>query len=231
MYRVQPQQGAGRHHDPGAGLPGEAARCMRGSRAPTEAGTKMRPASRAGKAMRSKRGAPEWLPTTMSASASVGDSSIRRVGPESPAMLARPLTGSRQLAAISRNPLTLDIEVFAPKGNPIAPRPAIATVLLMPPSSLRYVDRCSERASADDFNHIETGSAVRSANAGDIDRSSVMGGASNGTRTRDIQDHNLALYQLSYARHPGGACRPVRGARQDLGSIFRFCDGELAAPP
>lgn len=26
-------------------------------------------------------------------------------------------------------------------------------------------------------------------------------GASNGTRTRDIQDHNLALYQLSYARH------------------------------
>ena len=29
------------------------------------------------------------------------------------------------------------------------------------------------------------------------------GGASNGTRTRDIQDHNLALYQLSYARHPG----------------------------
>jgi hypothetical protein len=31
------------------------------------------------------------------------------------------------------------------------------------------------------------------------------GGASNGTRTRDIQDHNLALYQLSYARHPGAA--------------------------
>ena len=29
-------------------------------------------------------------------------------------------------------------------------------------------------------------------------------GASNGTRTRDIQDHNLALYQLSYARHPAG---------------------------
>ncbi len=26
-------------------------------------------------------------------------------------------------------------------------------------------------------------------------------GASNGTRTRGIQDHNLALYQLSYARH------------------------------
>ena len=26
-------------------------------------------------------------------------------------------------------------------------------------------------------------------------------GASDGTRTRDIQDHNLALYQLSYTRH------------------------------
>jgi hypothetical protein len=34
-------------------------------------------------------------------------------------------------------------------------------------------------------------------------------GASNGTRTRDIQDHNLALYQLSYARHPGGGFRPI----------------------
>lgn len=37
------------------------------------------------------------------------------------------------------------------------------------------------------------------------------GGATNGTRTRDIQDHNLALYRLSYGRHtppdrmgPGG---------------------------
>ena len=32
------------------------------------------------------------------------------------------------------------------------------------------------------------------------------GGATNGIRTRDIQDHNLALYQLSYGRHtdPGG---------------------------
>ena len=26
-------------------------------------------------------------------------------------------------------------------------------------------------------------------------------GVSDGTRTRDIQDHNLALYQLSYAHH------------------------------
>ena len=29
-------------------------------------------------------------------------------------------------------------------------------------------------------------------------------GATNGTRTRDIQDHNLALYQLSYGRHQRG---------------------------
>ncbi len=29
-------------------------------------------------------------------------------------------------------------------------------------------------------------------------------GATYGTRTRDIQDHNLALYQLSYARHTEG---------------------------
>jgi hypothetical protein len=26
-------------------------------------------------------------------------------------------------------------------------------------------------------------------------------GANDGARTRDIQDHNLALYQLSYVRH------------------------------
>lgn len=33
-------------------------------------------------------------------------------------------------------------------------------------------------------------------------------GATNGTRTRDIQDHNLALYQLSYGRHKRGSDRP-----------------------
>jgi hypothetical protein len=27
-------------------------------------------------------------------------------------------------------------------------------------------------------------------------------GANDGARTHDIQDHNLALYQLSYVRHP-----------------------------
>ncbi len=35
-------------------------------------------------------------------------------------------------------------------------------------------------------------------------RQDARNGANNGTRTRDIQDHNLALYQLSYVRHPGG---------------------------
>jgi hypothetical protein len=29
-------------------------------------------------------------------------------------------------------------------------------------------------------------------------------GANDGSRTRDIQDHNLALYQLSYVRHRRG---------------------------
>jgi hypothetical protein len=35
------------------------------------------------------------------------------------------------------------------------------------------------------------------------------GGASDRIRTGDIQDHNLALYQLSYARHDStaGKCR------------------------
>ena len=41
---------------------------------------------------------------------------------------------------------------------------------------------------------------------------SVVNGASNGTRTRDIQDHNLALYQLSYARHPVACLRPFTGS-------------------
>jgi hypothetical protein len=29
----------------------------------------------------------------------------------------------------------------------------------------------------------------------------IFPGANDGARTRDIQDHNLALYQLSYVRH------------------------------
>ena len=31
-----------------------------------------------------------------------------------------------------------------------------------------------------------------------------MGGAGSGVRTHDIQNHNLALYQLSYARRVFG---------------------------
>ncbi len=36
-------------------------------------------------------------------------------------------------------------------------------------------------------------------------------GASDGTRTRDIQDHNLALYQLSYTRHTARRLPPCPG--------------------
>jgi hypothetical protein len=42
-------------------------------------------------------------------------------------------------------------------------------------------------------------------------------GASDGTRTRDIQDHNLALYQLSYARHRGRFGRTFRLYGQEFG--------------
>jgi hypothetical protein len=33
----------------------------------------------------------------------------------------------------------------------------------------------------------------------------------DGTRTRDVQDHNLALYQLSYGHHGGAFCSAVPG--------------------
>jgi hypothetical protein len=33
------------------------------------------------------------------------------------------------------------------------------------------------------------------------DRASFLVGVSDGTRTRDIQDHNLTLYQLNYTHH------------------------------
>ena len=32
----------------------------------------------------------------------------------------------------------------------------------------------------------------------------MSGGVTEGTRTPDIQDHNLALYQLSYGHHAVG---------------------------
>lgn len=34
-----------------------------------------------------------------------------------------------------------------------------------------------------------------------IHHSAFDSGVTNGTRTRDVQDHNLALYQLSYGHH------------------------------
>ena len=42
-------------------------------------------------------------------------------------------------------------------------------------------------------------------------------GASDGTRTHGIQDHNLALYQLSYARHRKGWVCGVSGWRRQHG--------------
>ena len=46
---------------------------------------------------------------------------------------------------------------------------------------------------------------------------------SDGIRTRDIQDHNLALYQLSYAHHRRLAVRPghskTRAARGDIARL------------
>ena len=115
-------------------LPASSKRCMRGNRAPTEAGMKMRPASKAGTAIRSKIEAGAHS-TTMSASASACRST-RRGEDRKPARLARALTSSRQDTAINRNPSTPASSARA-RGKPIAPRPAIATVLFMPPSSLR----------------------------------------------------------------------------------------------
>ena|GEM_PF-3764045 len=36
-------------------------------------------------------------------------------------------------------------------------------------------------------------------------------GVSDGTRTRDIQDHNLTLYQLNYTHH---GCVPTAGLHE-----------------
>ena len=36
----------------------------------------------------------------------------------------------------------------------------------------------------------------------------------DGTRTRDVQDHNLALYQLSYGYQPGPKSYPRRPTSQ-----------------
>ncbi len=55
-------------------------------------------------------------------------------------------------------------------------------------------------------------------------------GANDGARTRDIQDHNLALYQLSYVRHRGEAPEfPERGVYADAAGGVN-ADGVAAAP-
>ena len=43
----------------------------------------------------------------------------------------------------------------------------------------------------------------------------------DGTRTRDVQDHNLALYQLSYGHRVGHQMAPARGERKY--ADFRGC--------
>ncbi len=60
-------------------------------------------------------------------------------------------------------------------------------------------------------------SGIRSAN------SNNKGWAIDGTRTRDIQDHNLALYHLSYDRHTARWIGPARGMRQP--TVTAACGG------
>src|SRR3981081_4569586 len=47
-------------------------------------------------------------------------------------------------------------------------------------------------------------------------------GVSDGTRTRDIQDHNLTLYQLNYTHH----CRQTRS-----GDVDTSCSGPWGPNP
>jgi hypothetical protein len=47
---------------------------------------------------------------------------------------------------------------------------------------------------------------MRTALASELTRASP-GGVSDGARTRDTQDHNLVLYQLSYTHHVSPAGR------------------------
>jgi len=56
-------------------------------------------------------------------------------------------------------------------------------------------------------------------------------GANDGSRTRDIQDHNLALYQLSYVRHSRGAVYGVQPAAVNRAMPFwpRKCRASRAA--
>ena len=55
---------------------------------------------------------------------------------------------------------------------------------------------------------------------------------SDGTRTRDIRDHNAALYQLSYAHHVPQGRNPSgrshnRGSRRDFGGGGRGCEPQV----
>ena len=51
-------------------------------------------------------------------------------------------------------------------------------------------------------------------------RSLTKAGVSDGTRTRDICDHNAALYQLSYTHRD-----PLRGRRESLAVITDGLEG------
>jgi hypothetical protein len=54
-------------------------------------------------------------------------------------------------------------------------------------------------------------------------------GAIDGSRTRDIQDHNLALYQLSYDRRQGSAVYAERAAGVNALAAKRFESREIAS--
>ena len=119
---------------------------MRGSSAPTEQATKMRPASIAGRAMRSNSAAGA-ASTTMSQSA-------RSARPTSgggawkPPSMASALAWSRTATAASDRPGTPASRARA-SGRPMAPSPAIATVLVMAcPLVFRWVFRWASRRPA-----------------------------------------------------------------------------------
>ena len=58
----------------------------------------------------------------------------------------------------------------------------------------------------------------------------IKGGVSDGTRTRDIRDHNAALYQLSYAHHvPQG--RNPSGRSYNRGTLREFAGGGRVREP
>ena len=48
-------------------------------------------------------------------------------------------------------------------------------------------------------------------------------GVSDGTRTRDIRDHNAALYQLSYTHHGRLAAALAESTCEPEGNPYRAC--------